>query len=50
MKIEQLIVDGERQLEAIIEMRRQKMSPLYAHRFDLNQIRKIAPQAQDAPR
>jgi DNA anti-recombination protein RmuC len=47
LKVEQLIVDGEKQLEAIIETHRQKMSPLYARRFDLNQIRKIAQQAQD---
>lgn len=39
---EQLNVDGEKQFEAIIETHRQKMSPLYARRFDLNQIRKIA--------
>lgn len=39
---EQLNVDGEKQLEAIIETHRQKMSLLYARRFDLNQIPKIA--------
>lgn len=42
LKVEQLIVDGEKQLEAIIETHRHKMSPLYVHRFDLNQIPKIA--------
>jgi hypothetical protein len=47
LKVEQLIVDGEKQFEAIIETHRQKMSPFYARRFDLNQIRKIAQQAQD---
>ena len=35
-------MDGEKQLEAIIETHRQKMSLLYARRFDLNQIPKIA--------
>lgn len=39
---EQLIADSEKQLEAIIETHRQKMSLLYARRFDLNQIPKIA--------
>jgi len=46
-KVEQLIVDGEKQLEAIIETHREKMSPLYSRRFDLNQIRKQAQQSQE---
>ncbi len=36
LKVEQLIVDGGKQLEAISETHRQKMSPLYARRFELN--------------
>lgn len=47
LKVEQLIVDGEKQLEAITETHREKMSPLYARRFELNQIRKVAQQSQD---
>ncbi|MEI7458898.1 MAG: hypothetical protein WCK15_05780 [Pirellula sp.] len=42
-----MIIDGEKQFEAIIETRREKMSPLYSRRFDLNQIRKQAQQFQD---
>ena len=46
-KVEQLIIDGEKQFEAIIETHREKMSPLYSRRFDLNQIRKQAQQFQE---
>ena len=47
LKVEQLIIDGEKQLEAIIETYRQKLSPFYARRFELIQIRKVAQQSQD---
>ena len=36
LKVEQLIVGDGKQLEVISETRRQKMSPLYPRRFDLN--------------
>lgn len=39
-------MDGEKQLDAIIEMYRRKMPPLYARRVNLNQIRKIVQQLQ----
>jgi len=46
-KNEKLIVDGEKQLETITETHRQKMSPLYSRRFEINQVRKLASQAKD---
>lgn len=34
LKVEQMIVDGQKQLEAIFETHRQKMALLYSRRFD----------------
>lgn len=45
LKVEQMIVDGQKQLEAIFETHRQKMALLYSRRFDLPPIRKVAQQA-----
>jgi len=33
-RVEKLIIDGEKQLEAIIETHREKMSPLYSPALD----------------
>jgi predicted nucleic acid-binding Zn-ribbon protein len=46
-KVEKAIADGEQELERITERHKEKMSPIYARRFEISQIRKLADQARD---